>query len=78
MSESGAAGASESLSDAWFDSRSRFGRSVDGVVGLGGGKLTLFGTTPVNIQVGASSYVVSPDGGPDWQFRAQIVLLFPE
>ena len=47
-------------------------------LGLGGGKLTRFGTTPVNIQVGAYGYVVSPDGGPDWQFRAQIVLLFPK
>jgi len=47
-------------------------------LGLGAGKLTRFGTTPVNIQVGGYRYVVSPDGGPDWQFRAQIVLLFPK
>ncbi len=47
-------------------------------LGLGAGRLTRFGTTPVNIQVGAYRYVVSPDGGPDWQFRAQIVLLFPK
>jgi hypothetical protein len=40
-------------------------------------KLTRFGSTPVNIQVGAYNYVVSPTGGPDWQFRAQVVLLFP-
>jgi len=47
-------------------------------LGLGGGRLTRVGTTPVNFQVGAYRYVVSPDGGPDWQFRAQIVLLFPK
>ena len=46
-------------------------------LGLGGGKLTRFGTRPVNMQVGAYRYVVSPDGGPDWQFRAQFMLLFP-
>lgn len=47
-------------------------------LGLGAGKLTRFGSTPVNIQVGAYNYVVSPDGGPEWQFRAQVVLLFPK
>ena len=47
-------------------------------LGLGAGKLTRVGSTPVNFQVGAYRYVVSPDGGPDWQFRAQIVLLFPK
>jgi len=47
-------------------------------LGLGVGKLTRFGSTPVNIQVGAYNYVVSPDGGPEWQFRAQVVLLFPK
>lgn len=46
-------------------------------LGLGAGKLTRMGSTPVNIQIGAYRYVVSPDGGPDWQFRAQFVLLFP-
>ncbi len=47
-------------------------------LGLGGGRLTRVGSTPVNVQVGAYNYVVSPDGGPDWQFRAQVVLLFPK
>ena len=46
-------------------------------LGLGGGKLTRLGTRPVKIQVGAYRYVVSPDGGPDWQFRAEFTLLFP-
>ena len=47
-------------------------------LGLGAGKLSRFGTTPVNMQVGAYKYVVSPDGGADWQFRVQVVLLFPK
>jgi len=47
-------------------------------LGLGAGKLSVFGSTPVNIQVGAYNYVVSPDAGPAWQFRAQVVLLFPK
>ena len=47
-------------------------------LGLGGGKLTRVGSTPVNFQVGAYRYVVSPTGGPAWQFRAQVVLLFPK
>ncbi len=46
-------------------------------LGLGAGRLTRIGARPVNFQVGAYNYVVSPDGGPDWQFRAQVVLLFP-
>lgn len=47
-------------------------------LGLGAGKLSRFGSTPVNIQLGAYNYVVSPDAGPDWQFRAQVTLLFPK
>jgi hypothetical protein len=47
-------------------------------IGLGAGKLHVVGSTPVNFQAGVYKYVVAPDGGPDWQIRAQVVLLFPK
>ena len=76
-----------SLSDGWYVNTAPVitsnweadsGNQWSLPLGLGAGRLARVGTTPVNFQVGAYKYVVSPDGGPDWQFRAQVVLLFPK
>ena len=50
------------------------------LVPLGGGvgKLHRLGKLPVNVQLGAYYYVVSPDNGPDWQLRFQLQFLFPK
>jgi hypothetical protein len=45
--------------------------------GAGAGKLMFWGKLPVNIQVGAYTYVEKPDIGPDWQARVQVQVLLP-
>jgi hypothetical protein len=45
--------------------------------GAGGGKMVRWGKLPVNIQTQAYYYVVSPDFGPDWQWRLQVQFLLP-
>lgn len=47
-------------------------------LGGGFGKLLKIGNQPINAMVGYYSYVVKPTYGPEWQLRAQIVLLFPK
>jgi len=47
-------------------------------LGVGAGKLFRIGKLPINAQVGYYNYVVKPDGGPDWQLRVQVNLLFPK
>jgi len=47
-------------------------------LGAGVGKLHRFGKLPVNVQLGAYYNVVTPDNGPDWQFRFQVQFLFPK
>jgi hypothetical protein len=41
-------------------------------------QLVHLGRRPVSITAGAGYYVESPDGGPNWKFRAMLVLLFPK
>jgi len=50
------------------------------IVPLGGGvgKVLNIGDQPINCSVQAYSNVVKPDGGPDWQLRLQVQLLFPK
>lgn len=45
--------------------------------GAGAGKVMFVGKLPVNMQVGAYTYVEKPDLGPDWQLRVQVQLLLP-
>jgi hypothetical protein len=47
-------------------------------LGAGFGKLFRLGKLPVNAQVGYYYNVVTPDFGPESQFRFQVVLLFPK
>jgi len=49
-------------------------------VPLGGGigRIFHFGKLPVNAQVGAYYNVVRPEGGANWQIRAQVQLMFPK
>jgi hypothetical protein len=47
-------------------------------LGAGFGKLFKIGKRPINAQAGYYNYVVSPDGGPDWQLRLQFNLLYPK
>ena len=47
-------------------------------VGGGIGKIFHLGKLPVNSQISAYYNAVRPDGGPDWQLRAQIQLMFPK
>ena len=49
-------------------------------VPLGGGigKITKFGTQPVNLSLEGYGNVVKPDGGADFTIRAQIAFLFPK
>jgi hypothetical protein len=47
-------------------------------LGAGFGKLFKIGKRPINAQAGYYNYVVSPEGGPDWQLRLQLNLLFPK
>jgi hypothetical protein len=46
-------------------------------VGGGIGRVTKFGSQPVNIQAAAYHNVEHPTLGPDWNFRLQVQLLFP-
>ena len=45
--------------------------------GAGAGKLMFWGKLPVNLHVGAYTYVEKPDIGPDWQARVQVQVLLP-
>lgn len=45
--------------------------------GAGAGKVMFVGKLPVNVQVGAYTYVEKPDVGPDWQLRVQVQVLLP-
>lgn len=47
-------------------------------VGVGAGKVFRVGKLPINAQVGYYNYVIAPTGGPDWQLRTQINLMFPK
>lgn len=46
-------------------------------LGAGGGKLFFLGKLPLNVQSQAYYFVAKPDGGPDWQLRFQVQVLFP-
>jgi len=46
-------------------------------LGGGVGRVFSIGSQPVNMSVQAYDNVIAPEGGPDWQLRAQIQLLFP-
>ncbi len=41
-------------------------------------KVSTWGTQTVSNQVGAGWYATGPDGGPEWQLRYMMVLLFPK
>lgn len=41
-------------------------------------KVTKFGSQMVQLTLGGRVYLDSPDGGPDWGLRAQLVFLFPK
>jgi len=45
--------------------------------GLGVGKMFNIGNQPMDFSVHAYYNVVKPDGGPDWQLRAQLKFIFP-
>lgn len=47
-------------------------------LGAGFGKLFRLGKLPINAQTGYYFNAVKPDGGPNSQFRFQVVLLFPK
>ena len=47
-------------------------------INLSYSKVSKWGTQMVSNQFGAGWYVTSPSGGPDWQFRYMMVLLFPK
>jgi len=49
------------------------------VLPFGGGMGRVFkvGDQPVNMSLSAYDNVITPDGGPDWQLRFQVQLLFP-
>jgi len=47
-------------------------------LGAGFGKLFRLGKLPINAQAGYYYNVVTPDFGPESQFRFQVVLLFPK
>jgi hypothetical protein len=40
-------------------------------------RISSFGPFPASYQVGVGPYLVSPEGGPDWQLRAALTLLLP-
>jgi hypothetical protein len=40
-------------------------------------KLSSFGVFPASYQLGFGVYVVSPEGGPEWQLRGNITILLP-
>ena len=41
-------------------------------------KVSKWGTQMVSNQVGASWYATSSSGGPEWQLRYMMILLFPK
>ena len=48
-------------------------------IGGGVGKILKLGKQPINVQLEAFDNVVTPNrGGPDWQLRFQVALLFPK
>lgn len=46
-------------------------------LGGGAGRVFNVGSQPVNMSLQAYNNVIAPDGGPDWQLRFQVQLLFP-
>lgn len=46
-------------------------------LGLGIGQIMKFGNQPVNLQAGAYYNVVRPDDFANWNFRLQVVFMFP-
>lgn len=46
-------------------------------LGGGVGRVFKLGSQPVNMSLQAYDNVITPDGGPDWQLRFQVQLLFP-
>jgi len=47
-------------------------------IGGGFGKMFTIGSLPMDFLTQAFYYVVKPDGGPDWQLRVQLKLIFPK
>lgn len=47
-------------------------------VGGGGGKMFSIGKLPLDLSTQAFYYVARPDGGPDWEWRVQLKLIFPK
>ena len=47
-------------------------------LGGGGGKMFTLGKLPMDFQMQAFYYVVKPDGGPEWELRAQLKFIFPK
>ncbi len=41
-------------------------------------QLLRLGRRPISVGVAYGNYVESPDGGPNWKFRASVTLLFPK
>lgn len=42
------------------------------------GQVVRIGKQPVSLQLGGRYYAESPDGGPEWGLRFNVVLLFPK
>ena len=47
-------------------------------LGGGFGKMFNWGKQPMDFQAQVFSYVKAPDGGPEWQLRLQLKLIFPK
>ena len=47
-------------------------------VGIGFGRVTKFGSQPVNLSAQAYYNIEKPEFGADWQLRLQIQFLFPK
>ncbi|WP_223421120.1 hypothetical protein [Tateyamaria pelophila] len=47
-------------------------------INIGISKLGKFGEQPVSLQAGYRYCVDAPDGGPDWNVRFVVTLLFPK
>jgi hypothetical protein len=47
-------------------------------LGGGFGRVFNIGAQPVNMSLQAYDNVITPEGGPDWQLRFQVQLLFPQ
>jgi len=47
-------------------------------IGGGFGKMFNIGSLPLDFQTQAFYYLATPNGGPDWQLRVQLKLIFPK